>query len=187
VGFYLCVPLLIRALRKSKRPWFWLMIIYALAVLYKLGLENLSEVLRNSSMAFISRQLPGFMSYFAVGMCGYLYKHHFMLYKNHLIIPAVIVFIIEHLLATEIFTPLAWGIIVLWCAWSLPALNNFAKFGDVSYGIYIYHGPILKIMLCTGLFTALGTIPSSCFYIIAVLLTGLLSWHLLEKKVLKRR
>ncbi|MBR1878343.1 MAG: acyltransferase [Paludibacteraceae bacterium] len=186
VGFYLCVPVILWGLRKSKRPWLWLIIIYVLAVVYKLGLEHLAEQWDKPFIAFVSRQLPGFMSYFAVGMCGYMYKNNFMQYKKHMIIPAVLIFIIEHLWAMEVLTPLAWGIIVLWCAWSLPALNNFAKYGDVSYGIYIYHGPILKILLTIGLFTQTGVWPAAAVYIVCVILTGLASWHLMEKHFLKR-
>lgn len=187
VGFYLFVPIIMWGLRRSKRAWAWLIAIYVLAVIYKLGLEHISDVSGKPFIAFVSRQLPGFMSYFAAGIGGYMYKDYFLRYKQYLITPAILVFAIEHYIDMEILTPLAWGIIVLWCAWSLPKLNNFAKYGDVSYGIYIYHGPILKIMLCTGLFTALGTICASCFYVVGVIVAGLLSWHLLEKRVLKRR
>lgn len=187
VGFYLFVPIIMWGLRRSRRAWVWLIVLYFSAVIYKLGLEHISDVTGKPFIAFVSRQLPGFMSYFAAGIGGYMYKDYFLRYKQYLIIPAILVFAIEYYIDIEILTPLAWGIIVLWCAWSLPKLNNFAKYGDVSYGIYIYHGPILKIMLCTGLFTALGTIGASCFYVVGVIVAGLLSWHLLEKRVLKRR
>lgn len=187
VGFYLILPLLMIWLRKSKQQWLILMIIYLLAVVYRNGLSIIADVKQNEIYTFLARQLPGFMSYFATGMIGYLYKDYFLSIKKYLILPAIIIFLTEYFLDLEIFTPLAWGIMVLWCAYSLPLLNNFAKYGDISYGIYIYHGPIVKILLSLGLFTSIGVWPASLTYIALVVTIGFASWHLLEKHILKRK
>lgn len=187
IGFYLIIPLLMIWLRKSKRPWLILIVIYALAVIYRNGLLYWGDATSRQLPIFLARQLPGFLSFFAAGMAGYLYKDHFIRYKSHLILPAIIVFVTEYYFGLEILTPLAWGIIVLWCAYSLTALNNFAKYGDISYGIYIYHGPILKILLTLGCFSAVGTATAATLYVALVLLIGFASWHLLEKRILKRK
>jgi len=187
VGFYLVIPLLMLWLRKSRRPWLVLLFIYVSAVLYKSGLVALSESSRFGMASFLSHQLPAFMSYFAAGMAAYRYKDFFLRYKGYMVLPALVVFLVERHFGLEIFTPLAWGIVILWCAYSLPALNNFAKYGDISYGIYIYHGPIFKILLTLGLFTQIGVWPASAVFIACVILTGLVSWHLLENRFLKRK
>lgn len=187
VGFYLILPLLMVWLRKSKRPWLVLGLIYLIAMIYRNGMSMLGEVRHNEIYIFLARQLPGFMTFFAAGMAGYIYKETFLQYKRQLILPAVVVFAAEYYLGWEIFSPLAWGIIVLWAAYSLRALNNFARYGDISYGIYIYHGPILKILLSVGCFTAFGVWPSTMIYVVCVILTGLISWHVLENRFLKRK
>ena len=187
VGFYLIIPLLMYGLRKSKKEWIWLLIIYFCAVVYRNVLNYLGDVREVKMYIFLGRQLPGWMSYFAAGMAAYIYKDYFLRYKWHLLIPALLVFGIEYYLEWEILTPLAWGIIVLWAAYSLPALNNFAKYGDISYGIYIYHGPLVKILLTIGCFTAFSIPAASMMYIASVILVGLLSWHMLEKRVLQRK
>lgn len=187
VGFYLIIPLLFLWLRKTKRPWLALLILYVFALIYKNGLYGLSDYTGKEIYAFFGRQLPGMMTYFAVGIGAYLYKEWFLRYKNQLLLPALVIMIIEHYLDVEIFTPLVWGIIVLWAAYSLKALNNFAKYGDISYGIYIYHGMLLKILLTVGCFTTLGIIPASLIYIGLVIVVGLASWHLLENRFLKRK
>lgn len=187
VGFYIIIPLLMIWLRKSKRQWLVLMIIYLLAVLYRNGLSVIANIKQNETYIFLARQLPGFMSYFVTGMTGYLYKDYFISIKKYLLLPAILIFITEYFFDIEIFTPLAWGIIVLWCAYSLPLFNNFAKYGDISYGIYIYHAPILKILLSVGLFTSIGVWSASSLYIIIVLLIGFISWHFLENRFLQRR
>ena len=187
VGFYLIIPLLMMWLKKSKRPWLLLLVIYISALLYKTGLNALGDYTQHKAPYFLAHQLPGFMDYFAVGMAAYLYKDWFLRHKGHLILPALVLFLLEWCCGFEIFTSLAWGIIVLWCAYSLPALNNFAKFGDISYGIYIYHGPILKILLTLGLFTQIGIWPAAAVFIACVIVCGFASWHLLENRFLKRK
>lgn len=187
VGFYLILPLLMIWLKKNKRPWLIMLIIYLLAIIYRNGLSALGEYYQNNLYIFLARQLPGFMSYFGIGILAYFYKDLFLLYKKYIILPAIIIFAVEYHFGVEIFTPLAWGLIVLWAAYSLTALNNFAKYGDISYGIYIYHVPILKTLLTLGVFTSIGIWPASTLYIFCVVSVGLCSWHLLEKRVLQRK
>lgn len=187
VGFYLILPLLMLWLRKAKQPWLIIFIIYILSIIYNNGFNKLGDYSQNHVYTFLARQLPGYMSYFCVGMITYLYKERFLLYKNYLLIPAIIVFAIEYHFGLDILFPLAWGVIVLWSAYSLKALNNFAKYGDISYGVYIYHCPILKILLTIGLFTQIGIWPAVIVYIACVILTGLFSWHALETHFLKRK
>ena len=187
VGFYLVIPLLVLWLKRSKRPWLVLICIYLTAVVYQNVLGELGEAKNNSMLVFLARQLPGFMGYFAVGMAGYLYKELFLRYRHYLILFAIPIFCLEYYFGVEVLTALAWGIIVLWAAYSLPALNNFAKYGDISYGIYIYHGPILKILLTLGVFTKVGVWPAALIYIACVIIAGLASWHLWENRFLQRK
>lgn len=187
VCFYLCVPIIIYILKRSKHPALWMASIYILAVIYQHGCYYIESTYQAPIWGILARQLPGFMQYFIVGISGYIYKDIFIRNKNLLLIPALLIFVIEYIFGYEILRPLAFGIIILWCAWSLKALNNFSKYGDISYGIYIYHGPILKLLLCTGSFAAMGAIGGSIVYIASVLSAGWLSWHLLEKHALKRK
>lgn len=187
VGFYLIIPLLMYGLRKSRHDYIWLLIIYLCAIVYRNLLGYMGDVREVKMYTFLARQLPGFMSYFAIGIAGYMYKDWFLRHKQHLILPALFLFSIEYYCGWEIMTPLAWGIIVLWCAYSLPTFNNFAKYGDISYGIYIYHGPILKVLLTLGIFTQIGIWPATVIYIACVILVGIASWYLLENRFLHRK
>ena len=91
VGFYLIIPLLMYGLRKSKQEWIWLLIIYLCAITYRNLLDYLGDIRGGEVYRFLARQLPGFMSYFAVGMAGYMYKEWFLQHKRYLILPAVLV------------------------------------------------------------------------------------------------
>lgn len=61
-------------------------------------------------------------------------------------------------------------------------LNNFGKFGDASYGIYIYSFPIQQTLMY---FFKLDTLKLMLYSIIISILFGYLSWHLIEKRALK--
>ncbi|MEX1251992.1 MAG: acyltransferase, partial [Hyphomonas sp.] len=65
-----------------------------------------------------------------------------------------------------------------------PALSP-ARFGDISYGLYITHFPVLQAMAAAGLVAALG-LPG--FFLLAaalVILASLALWHLVEKPALR--
>lgn len=187
VMFYCCVPVIVWLLRKMRRRWILLAIIYALSVLYRNGLHWYADHTQQHLFVVLARQLPGFMSYFATGMALFLYKDKFLQWKSKLALPALCVAVAEYLLECEWLFPLAFGIVVLWCAYSLPQLNNFARFGDISYGVYIYHAPIIKILYTIGFFAAMNVWLASGLFVCMVLTVSLLSWHLMEKRILQRR
>ena len=67
-------------------------------------------------------------------------------------------------------------------AFTLPKLNYLLKGNDISYGLYIYHMPILNVFVTLGLMHEIN-------YLYIVLITAfalaLLSWVLIEKKALQ--
>ncbi len=186
VAFYLCVPLIIWLVRKTKYSWSVLLGIYLFSVCYRNGLNWYGDYSERYIFVILARQLPGFLSYFSVGMLMCLYKDWFLQYKNKIILPAIAIVVLEWCLDMEWFLPLAFGIMVLWCAYSLPKLNDFARWGDISYGIYIYHSPMIKILYTIGFFAAMNVWVASGLFILIVVSLALISWHGMEKRVLKR-
>lgn len=186
VAFYFCVPLFVWLQRKSKRPWILFIILYIGAVAYDNVFTTLATQQDSTLLSLLSHQLPAYLSYFAIGMALSTYLEWFLINKNKLILPALLVFAVEFYLGVSFFTPLAYGIMVIWCAYSLEALNQFAKYGDISYGIYIYHAPILKVLLTLGFFATNPLWMTIPCYLILVSTIGLLSWHLVEKIFLHR-
>ena len=52
---------------------------------------------------------------------------------------------------------------------------------DVSYGVYIYHGPILNVLLVLGIRSAVGM----TIFFAATIAAACLSWLLVERPALK--
>ena len=125
------------------------------------------------------------MSYFICGIALYFYFEFFIQNKNMLVLFGIIVFVLEHIIGVEFLTPLALSIMVFYVAFSFRQLNNFAKHGDISYGIYIFHYPIMKIASDFGFFEKFNPVLVSFTIVLLVLLVGYASWHLIEKRFLK--
>ena len=64
----------------------------------------------------------------------------------------------------------------------IKILSDFRKIGDMSYGIYIYSFPIAQIIMYS---LSLSTYELMVYSILVSIVFGYLSWHLIEKKVLR--
>lgn len=68
----------------------------------------------------------------------------------------------------------------------IPIVNHFGKYGDFSYGIYIYAFPIQQIIVQT-LGTGIPIIAVFCLSMACTLPFAVLSWHLVESRALKMK
>ena len=186
VAFYVLVPVLLWLVGKVKRKYVLFVLIYVLSIAYRSGLGELASVTGNHYWTILARQLPGFMSYFVCGMALHYYFDFFIKRKWHFLVIGLLMFVLERHLGWEVLTPLAFASMIFAVAYSFRGLNNFGKYGDISYGIYIYHCPLIKLADDFGLFERYNPYWVAAGIIVLVLILGFLSWHLLEKRFLKR-
>lgn len=124
--------------------------------------------------------------YFLYGICMYLLMNF---WEQNFIKGVIITSIISGLFlmaghsAIALWTLLPFVVISLGSK-SVPVINRFGRFGDLSYGIYIYAFPMQQLMIWInrGRYSLtvclIGTIVST-------LLFAFVSWHLVEKQALK--
>lgn len=184
IMFYLSMPIIMYFMNRIKQKHFLLLGLYIFAVVYR----NIFLYAEGSYSAMYARQLPGMLSYFACGIALYYYYDYFRRQKKIFFIIGLLLFILEKVYGRfEVFTPFATSSIIFFIAFSFSKLNNFGKFGDISYGIYIFHFPIIQLAVYFGFFgPQYNPYLISFFIIIIVLLTGFLSWHFIEKPFLNR-
>ncbi|MCE5324484.1 acyltransferase [bacterium] len=128
-----------------------------------------------------------FTKLFASGMLCYAYRDHIRLSKWLAVAALVGLLVSTQLGGLDRLLPILGTYLVMYCAFT-PCGNlwSFAKRGDFSYGMYIYAFPIQQtVMLISGgrmspIFNMLISFPF-------VLLFAALSWHIIEKKCLKRK
>lgn len=182
VSFYLIVPLFLYFVEKTNRKFAVLFIVYLLAVLYRNGLNHLAETTGNVNYLFISRQLPGFMSYFVSGIALHYFYEILIKHKTTVFLIGLVLFSIDKFIPFEIFAPIGLSFMIFTFAYSLKKLNNFGKYGDISFGIYIFHFPLIQLAVHLNLFEKYNPILVGILTITVVLAAGFASWHLLEKR-----
>lgn len=184
VMFYLVLPLLAFALRRMGRLW-WA----GLAVLYLAGEAwrlELPHLLDHPAAPILARQLPGQLAFFASGIA--LWRLWDRARARPLAYGAVGLVLTAFSFADPALEPFrAAGLTgLIACAAFVPGpALNAARFGDVSYGAYITHFPILQALVMLGLFAAAGPVAGFALTGFIVFAASLLLWHSVEKPALR--
>ncbi|MBL3548750.1 acyltransferase family protein [Chryseobacterium sp. KMC2] len=176
--FYIAVPFMFLFFGKNNK--------YrnvSLIVLYFLSLVFLNYFEMTGKPA-ISRQLPGSLCYFIGGMLLYFNFNKFIQHKHTLFIIAIITVWIDLIFKIKLFSPIMISIIVLYIAYSFKFLNNFGKYGDFTYGIYIFHFPVIRVFQTLGLFEDYNPYVMGIICMLTVIGIGVSSWHFYEKRFL---
>jgi peptidoglycan/LPS O-acetylase OafA/YrhL len=133
----------------------------------------------------LARQFPGQLSYFIFGSllaindnflkkCGWL-----------ALFSLPFVFLIQDPQIRIFIDPLAYSSIVLFLATSAVKSLNVGRYGDVSYGIYLYHFPIIQLLVELKIFETNIWLGLVLTFLITIAIS-FFSWHAIEKKLLKR-
>jgi len=142
IGFYLIVPLICWMTRRW--GWWTLTVIFAGSVAYNVLALHWGEV----SMA---RQLPGQLQFFVAGIALSMRRQPMRVH------PLLVVAIVVAFLAAWTFIvpippgvrPLAVAAFIYSVALSRPAIRPRR---DLSYSVYLVHGPLLQTLIVLGLF-----------------------------------
>ncbi len=122
--------------------------------------------------------------YFVAGAGLYYYYEQYKPMANTAMVCAVLGLMLDAWLGTAIFRAAAVGVVVIYCAYVLPCLGNFGKYGDFSYGIYILHFPIIQCLVALGWFANEPWLSLGLAGCLTLTLSFLL-WHGVEKRALK--
>lgn len=185
VMFYLILPLIAALCRRFKAIWI-LSLIYSASVVWLWFFNHLALTTGNLTFLEVARQLPGQMAFFAMGMLGYYYFNLLEAHSNKTLLLTLVGLISLKIVAMTPLFPLILGTMVIYAGYFFKYMGNAGRYGDLSYGVYIVHFPILQVLIHYRLFDvhpwrmlALTTL--------VVLGAAFLSWHLIEKRWLDRR
>lgn len=129
---------------------------------------------------------PRFLSYFLVGTVAFLY-HERITYRLRIVVLFVVATLIIARLGhgMDVILPFSLCYLVLFVAFSLRiSMQNWAKHGDFSYGLYLYGWPVQQsvILLCHAWITPWLVFVLSLPF---TLLFAIGSWHLIERRFLR--
>lgn len=184
VMFYLTVPLVFSLLHNRKK-WLILGLLYLASISYSTLLIHLYQDSGLEIYLRLEKQLPGQLAFFLSGGGIYLHFAAFKKYHKRLLLAALLFLIFGGNNAIPSLYPLGLAITVLSFALCLPSLGNWGRYGDLSYGVYIYHFPILQLFTAFALFQGH---PWTTFVllILTILLTSTCSYHFIERPFLQK-
>ena len=125
--------------------------------------------------------------YFVSGMTFYLYRDLIPYTRTSVLTVLAIVVVASQLPpAGNLLFPVGITYLLFWFCFHAPLhIDHWAKYGDFSYGIYLYAFPIKQFIVMKNQ----GITPLTLFAVATPLsiAAGVLSWHLVEKRFLKMK
>lgn len=185
IMFYLAVPLIAYVLGKTNKAW-GMFAIYLSSILYSTAVVALFGSAESGIALQLEQQLPGQLAFFISG--AFLYCFYTELQQNKIAALAIATLIIAvHNFATQIYFayPIALAVLTIYFCLMFRYLGNFGKHGDFSYGMYIWHFPILQVFAHFNLFER-PLIAVPCLFL-CIFGASFISWNWVEKPFLQRR
>lgn len=184
--FYAIVPFIMWGIRRfgSRGQFLVILGIYLASIAYRDILWHWRDVTGQGIYGTLAKQLPGQLSFFIVGIGCYVFFDQLksvIWWLGPLAIGLVL-----WLDAGSVLRPLTLGLSVVYLGVFFPFLGNFGRYGDFSYGIYIWHFPLIQAAI------ALAWLPSypvatSLGLAVSVVLMAVVSWRFVERPFLKRK
>ncbi len=188
VLFYLLIPVWIFSCKRFGSLLCWASVLIAVQCADLLILHTEWASSREIYLLHIGYFIP--FAFFTTGSLLYLYREQWESYATRILPGCLLMVLGAYLVGKENVplllrvVPLAMTVIII--GGYFRYLGNWGRFGDLSYGIYIYHFPILQTLIALGLLTTMPLAGA----IVAMILTiaaGLASWHFIEKPFLPKK
>jgi len=181
VMFYMALPIIWWVMKRL--PKLQLPLIIAMIIGAEVWRYMFTQQIDHSYSAQLARQLPGQMGYFAAGMYLWMNWDKIKSPKFWWLPLGFVLTALSFLAAeTQILRPAGLALIIACIAFAKGPTLNAARFGDMSYGVYITHFPIIQGCIAAGLFASpfIGVTVSLGL----TLLASFALWHLVEKRAL---
>lgn len=184
VGYYLLVPLIV-ALRSRIKPVFLYSFLFLFSVTWYFVMLHLYHARHADIFLFLSRQLPGELLYFILGaaVTAVDNKPFFRKALAWTGIPAtLLLFFPIGIVAGSLMMTIA----VFFFALRLPVIHYPFRKEDISYGLYIYHFPVMQTLIWLGVYQYSPMLGLAMSLLITLIL-ALLSWFLIEKPFIMKK
>lgn len=173
---YLLIPVISFSLHKHKM---------AFSVLAFLGIIIASKTIEGQGggiFMILAKDIYQ-TAFFLIGILSLTYFDFLFKYKYVLLAATLPLLLLKGSGLFPFAFPIIVGIWIFFIAFTFPVFNSFGRYGDLSYGIYLFHCPIIQIFI----YLKIGDATTNfALALLTTLLLAFLSWHLLEKKMLIR-
>jgi peptidoglycan/LPS O-acetylase OafA/YrhL len=187
VAYYILFPLIYKI---GRRIGFltWFSILYVLSTIYYLFMVALAHKTGLNYYTILAAQLPGQLRFFVSGALFCSYYSGYTEIRPLLGLRVVMLGLIVIVLSGGLLTlyPGFLALCVLYFCLKGPRLGGWLKYGDLSYGIYIIHFPVLQAIRSLG---GLDAQQDLLFIVTTILIFGLAAalWRFIEGPALRGR
>lgn len=181
VCLYACVPLMVAGFNR----WGSLKTTAALVLLSCAWVTILTSIFANSFGPEIARQFPGQLSYFALGA---LFATNFKVSDRILTIlisSALLFLLFKSSYLRHLIEPFFYASLVIYLATKACKNIHVGQWGDLSYGVYLIHFPIIQSLIYLRVFSY-NPYLGMFLTVVVTLMLAWLSWHFIENRFLKR-
>jgi len=182
--FYACVPFIVWLIRK----WGYqkvLLAIFLMSILWR-NIFYYHAVVNSSEIYFkLAKQLPGQLAFFAGGAWIYYKRRNGFRLSWKYALLGIIAYYFARGWVFETIAPAAVTMLVGWSAVSIPRILDVGKYGDFSFGLYLYHAPVVQSLIALGYFAASAS-TATAFTVLITTTLAILSWNFIEKPFLQR-
>jgi len=133
----------------------------------------------------LAKQFIALSSYFFFGSLLAVHQPTFDRLKEITIVSLVVFLLFKSTDYAFIVEPVAFSAVVILFCTSLCKEIKISQYGDLSYGMYLYHWPIIQVLQHFGVFDA-NAFAGLGLTIVMTLALAYTSWNLLESRFLKR-
>lgn len=183
--FYVVLPLLVWLLCKFRKG-IVIACIFALSVAQTLFFNHLYEKTGVELYHTIQHQFGGQLVFFVGGMSLLLWFDALNRHLRWLFPVCLLLFLIsEHWQPLVYAEPLTFAVVIIGIAYHCPRLNFLFGVDNISYGLYLYHFPVIQVLISLGL----AQYNIYLCFITALFITfvvALLSWKFIEKPMLRK-
>lgn len=183
---YLSVPIIAHLICKTRRqPVVIFISLFVVSIAYRLLFNQLYDHTGNEIYQILGRQFIGQLMYFYIGVIIYYYYDAFMHYKWMIITCSAALMLAGDYIPyfNEVLHPLAFGSLVIW----FSMVGRWGTFegrrDNVSYNMYLVHGPVLQLAAHFRLDSLLGI--WGCFFtsLLAIVLLSFAINTCIEKPI----
>lgn len=185
---YLSVPFVFKAIKKyPKYGGIILLSISIFSILCRYKLSIIEETTGNIIYSILAKQFGTLLVFFYIGALVNFYFPLFLKFKWYIVVlDFIIIYFSEYIpFYSYVLQPIVAGTLVIWFSMVGSWGKKLSKHDSVSYDIYLYHFPIIQLVILWGL-------PQkySAFVVLLTVVTisvtfAFLSWNLIGKRFAK--
>ncbi len=162
---------------------------YVFSCLWWGGFMHLAGTTGKAGFVELAKQMPGQLMYFLPGAWAYCERARLARMGHSLGLMGALAIALTYLWDGGTPTPgvflypLALTALVFWAANTLRPQVNASRYGDLSYGIYLTHFPVIQTLVHFGVFKASpwGGVGLALALVVTL---ALASWHLVERPMM---